>query len=122
MKRIIALIMSALLISVMLISCENGNNAVSDYAKKLNSDNGDAQLSADGIDLEFEARGTTLAVVITPEKAIYNRTPNEQYMHICDDLSSMIPKDTIKRECPEISSVIVEVIDPDGNVAFSGEI
>lgn len=122
MKKIVAFIMSVLLISVMLVSCKNDESAVSDYAKKLNSDDADTKLGADGISLEFEARGTTLAVVIMPERQIFNRTPAEYYQPICDDLSKTIPRDTIERECPEVTSVVVEVKDPEGNVVFSQEI
>lgn len=122
MKKIIALIMSALLVAVMLVSCKSDESAVSDYAKKLNSDDADAMLSMDGIDLEFEARGTKLAVVILPERTVFNRTPAEQYPLICHDLSQAIPRDTIERECPEVTAVIVEVKDPDGAVVFSEEI
>ena len=124
MKKIIILLLSATLLCFTLISCKDDSESVKEYVNKLNAEADEKliQLNKDGIDVEFSSKGTKLTITLLPSELVLNSTPVENYSSLISDLSSMIPRETLERECPEITSVILEVKNADGETVFSEEI
>ena len=125
MKKTLAVVLALLMAATMvftLVSCGSAEDKVEEYAKEANKqiEPMKSQFNDVGIDVEFEARGTTIVLVMTISDYIEDALEG-QYDALSSTYDSMITIDQIKKECPEVTSLVIEIHNESGRVLFSKE-
>ena len=125
MKKTLAVVLALLMAATMvftLVSCGSAEDKVEEYVKEANKqiEPMKSQFTDLGMDLEYEARGTTIVLVMTISDYIEDALEG-QYDALSSTYDSMITIDQVKKECPEVTSVVIEIRNESGRVLFSKE-
>ena len=128
MKKTLAVVLALLMATTMvftLVSCGGDEDKVKDVAKQLNEElqsNSDYEmLKSMGMEISFEARGTELVIAYIMSDSLLSQMPEGSFVGVSDAMSSFASADDIKKECPAISKITIEVRGTSGNVVHSEE-
>lgn len=128
MKKTLAVVLAILMATTMvftLVSCGSDEDKVKDLAKELNekmqADSNYEMLKELGMDIAFEARGTELVIAYILSDDLLDMMPEDSFAGVSNEISSYASADEIKKECPAVSKITVEVRGTNGDVVYSEE-
>lgn len=107
-----------------LVSCGGDEDKVKKYAQELDKEiQGEmGDLTAMGMSVAVESRGTKLVVAISMDDAILDMVPTSEFSGLAEGFESVCPIETVQKDCPEVSAIVIELRKTSGDVVYSEEI
>ena len=128
MKKTLAVVLAILMATTMvftLVSCGSAEDKVKDFAKELSEElkkNSDYEmLKSMGMEVSIESKGTELVIAYILSDSMLDQVPADAFAGISNEMSAFASAEDIKKECPSVSKITIEIRGTSGNVVYSEE-